>query len=175
MGSAIALAMAIRHPEYVIGLGLISGGARLRVHQELLDYAADRTTFLKAADLLVSYSFSINTPPRMVELASKRMLETRQSVFNGDLKAKKTTRQSNRFNVMALLKMIHQPTLVICGADDLLTPLRYAQYLSSNIPNARLSVIPEAGHMVMLEQPRLVAENLVSFLQDISFHPGVGF
>ena len=169
MGSAIALAMAIRHPEYVIGLGLISGGARLRVHQELLDYAADRTTFLKAADLLVSYSFSINTPPRMVELASKRMLETRQSVFNGDLQA------CDRFNVMALLKMIHQPTLVICGADDLLTPLRYAQYLSSNIPNARLSVIPEAGHMVMLEQPRLVAENLVSFLQDISFHPGVGF
>ncbi|OGN92491.1 MAG: hypothetical protein A2Z71_10300 [Chloroflexi bacterium RBG_13_50_21] len=168
MGSAIALAMAIRHPEYVIGLGLISGGARLRVHQELLDYAADRTTFLKAADLLVSYSFSINTPPRMVELASKRMLETRQSVFNGDLQA------CDRFNVMALLKMIHQPTLVICGADDLLTPLRYAQYLSSNIPNARLSVIPEAGHMVMLEQPRLVAENLVSFLQDISFHPGVG-
>jgi pimeloyl-ACP methyl ester carboxylesterase len=75
---------------------------------------------------------------------------------------------------MARLGSVQQPTLVICGADDLMTPLRYAQFLSNTIPNAHLSVIPDAGHMVMLEQPRLVAESLLSFLQGISFHPGEG-
>jgi pimeloyl-ACP methyl ester carboxylesterase len=55
-----------------------------------------------------------------------------------------------------------------------MTPLRYAQFLSSAIPNARLSIIPDAGHMVMLERPRLVADSLLSFLHDISFHPGEG-
>jgi pimeloyl-ACP methyl ester carboxylesterase len=104
----------------------------------------------------------------LVELASRRLLETRQSVFLGDLQA------CDRFDVMARLGSVRQPALVICGADDLMTPLRYAQFLSNTIPNARLSVIPDAGHMVMLEQPRLVAESLLSFLQDISFHPGEG-
>lgn len=168
MGSAIALAVAIHHPEYVIGLGLIGGGARLHVQSDLLNYAADSTTYIKATDLLVSCSFSSHAQPRLVELASKRLLDTRQSVFLGDLQA------CNRFDVMACLESIKQPALVICGADDIMTPVRYAQFLANSIPNARLNIIPEAGHMVMLEQPRLVAESLLSFLQDISFNPGEG-
>jgi len=168
MGSAIALTLAIHHPEYVVGLGLIGGGARLKVHPDLLNYVADLTTFEKAADLLVSYSFSSTAPPRMVELASRRLLETRQSVLYGDLQA------CNRFDVMDKLGAVNQPTLVVCGADDQMTPLRYAQFLTSAIPNARLSVIPKTGHMVMMEQPRLVADSLLAFLQDITFHPGEG-
>jgi pimeloyl-ACP methyl ester carboxylesterase len=169
MGSAIALALAIHHPEYVVGLSLIGGGARLRVHPDLLNNAADQTTFEKVADLLVSYSFSSNAPSRLVKLASKRILETRQSVLYGDLQA------CNRFDVMDRLGEVHQPTLVVCGADDQMTPLRYAQFLSNAIPNARLSVIPNTGHMVMLEQPRLVADCLLTFLQDITFYAGGGF
>lgn len=169
MGSAIALALAIHHPEYVLGLGLISAGARLRVHPDILSYVADQTTFEKAADLLVSYSFNSTTSPHLVKLASKRMLETRQSVLHGDLQA------CNRFDVMDRLRAVHQPTLVVCGADDQMTPLRYAQFLSNAIPNARLSVIPKSGHMVMLEQPRLVADCLLVFLREITFHPGEGF
>jgi pimeloyl-ACP methyl ester carboxylesterase len=169
MGSAIALAMAIHHPEYVVGLGLISAGARLRVHPDILNYAADQTTFLKAADLLVSYSFSSGASTRLIELASKRMLETRQSVFLGDLLA------CNCFDEMVRLGSVDQPTWVVCGADDQMTPLRYAQFLSNSMPHAQLSVIPNAGHMVMLEQPRLVADGLLSFLDAISFNPGEGF
>lgn len=168
MGSAIALTLAIRHPDYVVGLGLIGAGARLRVHPEILNYVADPTTFLKATDLLVSYSFSTNASPRLVELASKRLLETRQSVVYGDLLA------CNHFDVMEQLAAIKQPTVVVCGADDQLTPLRFAQFLANSIPDARLNIVPAAGHMVMLEQPRLVADSLLSFLQDISFLPGEG-
>jgi pimeloyl-ACP methyl ester carboxylesterase len=169
MGGAIALALAIHHPEYVVGLGLVGTGARLRVHPEVLKYAADLTTFYKAADLMVSCSFSPHAPSRLVELASRRMEATRQSVFYGDLLA------CDGFDVMHRLGSVQQTTLVICGEDDQMTPVRYAQYLSSTIPHARLSIIPNAGHMVMLEQPSLVAESLLSFLKDISFHPGEGF
>ncbi len=169
MGSAIALALAIHHPEYVVGLGLIGAGARLKVNVDILNYAADQTTFLKAADLMVSNSFGCGASSRMIELASKRMLETRQSVFLGDLLA------CDCFDVMDQLVSIEQPTLVVCGTDDLMTPLRYAQFLANTIPHAQLSVIPNAGHMVMLEQPRLIADRLLSFLDAISFNPGEGF
>ncbi len=169
MGSAIALALSIHHPEYVVGLVLLGAGARLRVHPELLSYAADPTTFYKTADLLVALSFSPCASPRLVELASRRMVATRQSVLFGDLLA------CDRFDVMDQLGSIQHRALVVCGTDDQLTPLRYAQYLSSSMPAAQLCVIPNAGHMVMLEQPGLVAENLLPFLKDISFHPGEGF
>ena len=73
MGSAIALALAIHHPEYVVGLGLLGAGARLRVNPESLNYASDLTTFDKATDLLLACSFSPGASHRLVELASKRM------------------------------------------------------------------------------------------------------
>jgi pimeloyl-ACP methyl ester carboxylesterase len=104
----------------------------------------------------------------LVELAAKRMEENRQSVLYGDLQA------CNQFDVMDRLGSIQQNTLVICGEDDQMTPVRYAQYLSSSMPNARLNVIPNAGHMVMLEQPLLVANCLQEFLKDITYHPGEG-
>jgi pimeloyl-ACP methyl ester carboxylesterase len=169
MGGAVALSMALEQPERVIGLGLISSGARLRVHPNLLAYATEATTYLKAADLLVSFSFSPHTPKRLVELASKRMLETRQSVFSGDLQA------CNKFDIMDRVADVTQPTLVLCGADDQMTPLRYAQFLANGIPAASLVVVPNAGHMVMLEQPRMVADHLLNFLQGVSFRPGDGF
>ena len=166
MGGAVALAIALQHPERVIGLGLVSSGARLKVNPTILNYAADSTTYIKAADVMVSYSFSSNTSKRLVELASKRMLETRQSVFNGDLQA------CDRFDMIDKLGAIKQPTLVVCGADDQLTPMRYAQFLATSIADSRLVVIPDAGHMVMLEKPHSVAECLLSFLNEITYHPG---
>ncbi len=168
MGGAIALTLAIHHPEYVVGLGLIGCGARLRVNPELLKFAADRTTFYKAADFLVSCSFGSSASQQLVDLATRRFEATRQSVFYGDLLA------CDNFDVMDQLSSIQQDTVVICGEDDMMTPVRYAQYLASSIPHARLSVIPAAGHMVMLEQPRRVAESLLSFLKDVSFLPGEG-
>ena len=169
MGGAIALSLAIDHPEYVVGLGLISSGARLRVHPDILKYAADSTTYLKATDMMVACSFSPNASPRLIELASRRLLETRQSVFSGDLQA------CNRFDIMDRLSSIQQPALVVCGADDQMTPVRYSQYLANCIPNAQLTVIPNAGHMVMIEQPAAVAQRLSAFLRSLSFHPGEGF
>jgi pimeloyl-ACP methyl ester carboxylesterase len=47
--------------------------------------------------------------------------------------------------------------------------MRYSQFLADQIPNANLQVIPEAGHMVMLEKPREVSEALVTFLNIIRF------
>jgi pimeloyl-ACP methyl ester carboxylesterase len=81
----------------------------------------------------------------------------------------------NKFDMMDRVADIVKPTLVLCGADDQMTPLRYAQFLASGIPDASLAVVPNAGHMVMLEQPRLVADYLLNFLQGVLFRPGEEF
>jgi pimeloyl-ACP methyl ester carboxylesterase len=163
MGSAIALSLALDHPEQVLGLGLVGAGARLRVQSELFDLTCNATTFQGAIDMILRLTFSPQTSPQLIALVGRRMTETRPSVLHGDFLA------CSSFDEMERICQIRQPTLVMCGNDDRMTPPRYAQFLATNIPGANLEAIPDAGHMVMLEQPRAVAAALGKFLAGIQY------
>lgn len=56
------------------------------------------------------------------------------------------------------------PTLVIVGEDDQMTPLERARVMAAGIPNARLAVVPRAGHLAPLEHPAFVTDLLADFL-----------
>jgi pimeloyl-ACP methyl ester carboxylesterase len=45
-----------------------------------------------------------------------------------------------------------------------LTPVKYSRYLHENITTSHLIVIPNAGHMVMMEQPDTLNRAIESFL-----------
>ncbi|TFH33694.1 MAG: alpha/beta hydrolase, partial [Anaerolineales bacterium] len=64
------------------------------------------------------------------------------------------------------------PTLVICGSEDQLTPPKYSQFLVEQIADASLVLIPNAGHMVMLEQPEQVGDQILDFLRVQAKHLG---
>jgi pimeloyl-ACP methyl ester carboxylesterase len=163
MGSAIALSMALDYPEHVLGLALVGGGARMQINPMLLEKASSANTFLKAIEMVVGWSFSPQAPARLTELCARRMAETRPTFLHSDFLA------CEAFDVSARLGEISQPALVICGEDDRMTPPRAAQFLASSISNARLELAPEAGHMVMIEQPLFVANALRGFLAGIPF------
>ena len=118
MGSAIALSLALDHPRRVLGLGLTGAGARLRVSPELLEQTSNPTTFANAIATVISRSFSARASARLIELATRRMAETRSSVLYGDFLACDEFDERNR------LVELHQPTLVLCGTDDQMTPVR---------------------------------------------------
>jgi pimeloyl-ACP methyl ester carboxylesterase len=162
MGSAIGMVLALHYPERVKGLGLLGAGPRLGVNPEILAHSANSTTYHKAVDGLISLAFSHAADPNLVELAKKRMLEIRPSVLQGDLLACDT------FEFNEQLELISQPTLVVCGEDDKLTPVRYSQTLARTIPDTRLEIIPQAGHMVMLEKPDEVSRIISDFISQIS-------
>jgi pimeloyl-ACP methyl ester carboxylesterase len=63
----------------------------------------------------------------------------------------------------ARLPEITQPTLVIAGAEDKRF-LDASRRLADAIPNARLEIIPNAGHMVNLEEPGRFNEVVMGFL-----------
>ena len=62
------------------------------------------------------------------------------------------------------LGQIRRPTLVICGADDGMVPPENSRQIASRIPGAKLELIPQCGHLPMLEKPREVAELVLRFL-----------
>jgi pimeloyl-ACP methyl ester carboxylesterase len=73
---------------------------------------------------------------------------------------------------MDQLSDIFIPALIICGAQDKMTPPKYSEYLAENIGKAHIEVVPDAGHMVMLEKPDAVSGMLSRFLDAITYQPG---
>ena len=163
MGSAIALDLALNHRQHVTALTLLGAGARMRVNPTLIEAASSQTTFHIAIDNIIDWSFAADTPEELKGLAAKRMMEIRPSVLHGDFLA------CDAFDVSEQLGEINKPTLIICGKEDQMTPPRVSQFLNDQIPDASLAILPNAGHMLMLEQPGQAADILLDFIDNIHY------
>ncbi len=162
MGGGITQWLALNYPGRIAGLGLVGTGARLRVLPEILENSSNSLTLPACIEMITARSYAATTDPRLVELAAARMAETRATVLHGDFLA------CDRFDVMEDIERIQAPALVVTGMEDQMTPPRYAQYLANKLPHASLVLVPDAGHMVMLEQPQVVARELLNFLMRLS-------
>ena len=167
MGSAVALNAAIRFPQKVLGLCLVGSAARLRIAPAILQSASNPSTIATAIHLVINDSFSPQTNARLKELATQRMEETRPSVLYGDFLA------CASFNITDQLSQVSTPTFILCGALDKMVPLKYSEFLRDNIAGAQLDIIPNAGHMLLLEQPDQTADKLSGFINKIPFQPGL--
>jgi pimeloyl-ACP methyl ester carboxylesterase len=63
---------------------------------------------------------------------------------------------------------IRIPTLVLAGANDKLRESGYAAEMAARIPDGRLQVYPNCGHVPNLEAPADVAADILAFLADVS-------
>ncbi len=160
LGGAIAQMMALSHPDRVAALGLVGTGARLRVLPAILDGII--SDFETTAPFVVEYAFA---PDQSDELRARALVELRECdprVTHGDYSA------CNVFDVMARLGEIRAPTLVICGKQDRMTPVKYSEFLVTKIPSAQLVLVDNAGHSVMIEQPEAVNRALFDFVKKLN-------
>lgn len=70
----------------------------------------------------------------------------------------------SRSNSVSTLPTISVPTLVLCGREDILTPLELHEEMAASIPNATLTVLEHCGHLSTLEQPEAVTRALCDWL-----------
>jgi 3-oxoadipate enol-lactonase len=66
------------------------------------------------------------------------------------------------------LPRIQAPTKIIHGAVDRLIPVENARILKSRLPDARLFIVPEAGHVFTTDQPEIVNRETMDFLEEMS-------
>jgi pimeloyl-ACP methyl ester carboxylesterase len=71
----------------------------------------------------------------------------------------------------ALLATLAIPALVVCGREDKVTPPEMSQEAADLIPGARLRWIEGAGHMVPLEQPDALSDELLGLAQRAGLLP----
>jgi pimeloyl-ACP methyl ester carboxylesterase len=157
MGGAIAMTLALDF-DGVIGAVLVGTGARLRVTPAILE--GIHSDFERSVEIITRFAWSQGALPGLLELGKQALLDTGPDVLQGDFSA------CDRFDVMERLEKMQVPTLVISSSADQLTPVKYGQFLAEHIPNARLVVIENAGHMMMLERPNEVAEAMRKYLEE---------
>jgi pimeloyl-ACP methyl ester carboxylesterase len=156
MGGAIVQTLALTHAEVTKGIILVGTGAKLKVLPMILNGVRDN--FEEAVRKINQLSHSQKAPLTFIERAVAEMMRCRPEVLYGDYLA------CDRFDIMGEIEKIRLPTLILCGDDDQLTPVKYSQFLHTRIKGSKLEVLPNAGHMVMIETPQVFNEKIRGFL-----------
>lgn len=156
MGGAISLSYALQFPEEIKAVILVGSGGRLRVLPAFLDTLKEGTVPPSLADFL----YGPQAADSLVKNGHKEIADTDASIYYADLSA------CDAFDVMSELPRIEVPVLIICGAEDRLTPVKYSTYMKDALPRAELVIIEGAGHMVMLEKPEEVNRAIISFINN---------
>ena len=160
MGGAITLMYALKYPEELKGIILLGTGARLRVHPRYLDRCRepgpDNTTW--HSDFM---NYFKGVAPDMQPVLSQRATELGPDVELNDLMA------CDQFDVMGQLEQIKVPAQVLCGSDDEMTPVKYADYLTEHIESARETIIPDGTHFFQMEKFKQVNEEIEQFMASL--------
>lgn len=159
LGSAIALRLALDAAELVERVALIGAGARLRVLPALLELARAQPEVAWRQVVELGHAPGYEA---LAEADASGASPAVPGALYRDLTACDT------FDVMAELGGVRQPALVIVGAEDQMTPPKYAAYLVEHLPRATLVTIPNVGHYVMDEAPVAAAASLREWLHNAS-------
>ena len=101
------------------------------------------------------YSFGSNVPPSLTGFVHRMLSATPIDVVAEFLPTLETHDKTRALSAIGRVD-----TLVIVGDADLLTPSEHSDEIVRHVPGAELVVIPDSGHMVMLEKYPEVNQHL---------------
>ena len=159
MGGAIGIDIALNKQQQLRALVLVGTGARLRVLPEFLSRIEEN--YAEAVKLVASWSISVSADNLLVDRVADDLMRISPDVTLGDFTA------CDGFDRLDRVEEIAYPTLVVCGADDRMTPVKYSEYLHRKINDSKLVIIPGAGHGVMLEKHREFNQALEDFFASL--------
>jgi pimeloyl-ACP methyl ester carboxylesterase len=96
-------------------------------------------------------AFASDVAPSLVRFASRMLAQTPIDVVAEFFPA------FDAHDKLAALPVLQRvETLVMVGAEDLLTPEEHSRDIVRAVPGAELVVVPDAGHLLLLEYPEVV-------------------
>jgi 3-oxoadipate enol-lactonase len=170
LGGYVALALFRRHASRVAGLILAAtkagaDSAEAKANREKSAALAREKGVEAIADAMLPKMFAPATyaaNPGLVAEVRAMMAGTPLNGVVGDLLGMK-----DRPDSTDLLPQLTRPVLVIHGQEDQLIPPREAEATHAGLPNARLVLVPNAGHLLNLEQPETFNAEVRTFLHSL--------
>jgi pimeloyl-ACP methyl ester carboxylesterase len=170
MGGMLAMEAARQAPARIAGLALLGTTARpeddeTRKVREKAIALFEQGRVAEVIEPNVAFAFH----PRH---ANDDALLARYVAFVLRAGAHQLVRQNRaatgRPDARAHLASVRCPTLVMCGEDDLLTPMDRSREIAALVPGARLVALPDCGHMLTMEQPEAVNAELLRWLARVA-------
>ncbi|MEU6302247.1 alpha/beta fold hydrolase [Streptomyces chartreusis] len=112
------------------------------------------------AGIIKRYSFSSRDVDPAVARFAERMIEGTPI----DVVAEFYPAFTDHDKTEALALFTDMPVLVLAGVGDLVTPSEHSEAIADHLPEAELVLVPDAGHLVMLEHPEVVTDRLADLL-----------
>ncbi|MFG2940981.1 alpha/beta fold hydrolase [Streptomyces sp. NPDC048282] len=112
------------------------------------------------AGIIKRYSFASKDVDPAVERFAERMIESTPI----DVVAEFYPAFVDHDKTAALAYFQDLPVLVLAGVQDLVTPSEHSEVIADLLPDAELVLVPDAGHLVMLEHPEVVTDRLADLL-----------
>jgi pimeloyl-ACP methyl ester carboxylesterase len=163
MGGAIAMELALRHPNRVKALVLIATAAKFDIPKERID-TWRAVTMGRASQPFNNDGYSpktIATKPEIIREGWGEQIQTDPRVRWSDLVA------CSQIDLRDRISRIDTPTLILAGADDAITPPAQAEFLKSHIRGSRLEVVPDAAHRLTTERPDITNAAIEKFLDEL--------
>ena len=168
LGGYVAFEFVRRWRERVRGLILMDTRAEAdsadgrRARDTLIGKVREQGA-IAAAEAMLPRFFTSQVSPEIIERVRNSILRTPVSGIVGALSAMRDRPDSTPL----LETLTGIPTLVLVGAEDVITPPPIAQAMAAAIPGARLMEIPGAGHLPCIEQPVPTTRAILKFLQSV--------
>ncbi|MFI8999569.1 alpha/beta fold hydrolase [Streptomyces sp. NPDC053541] len=112
------------------------------------------------AGLIKKYSFSSKDVDPSVARFAERMIESTPI----DVVAAFYPAFAEHDGTAALAAFRGIPVLALAGDHDLVTPSAHTEVIADLLPDAELVIVPDAGHLVMLEHPEAVTDRIADLL-----------
>lgn len=119
-----------------------------------------RATAELFAGIIKRYSFSSRDVDPAIARFAERMIEATPI----DVVAEYYPAFADHDKTEALAHFADMPVLVLAGVGDLVTPSEHSEAIADMLPDAELVLVPDAGHLVMLEHPEVVTDRLADLL-----------
>lgn len=145
LGAAVVMKFALHYPQDVAGIVPVGGGLKMPVNPDW--FRGLKTDPARAVNMICQLSLAEENSSKLLEALKKSLSKTSLDVLCDDLCA------CNSLDLTADIGKINLRTLVLCGEEDKMMPVRFSREIATGINGAELSLIKSAGHMVMLERP----------------------
>ena len=172
MGGYVAIEMLAVHGAAIDAVAFVDTSAKVETPESTLvrqkTIAALERNFARTVDgtLLFSLHPDHHADTELVD-ATRRMMHA----VGPEAAIRQTRAIAARTDHRTMLSELRLPVLVACGIEDKVTPPALSQDLADLIPGARLEWIDKAGHQTPAEQPRVLAQLLLSLIGTTGARP----
>lgn len=166
MGGYVALEIMRQAPERVLGLALLDTSARADTQESI----ANRIRLMDQAE--ANFQIVLDTlMPKVVHPLRMKYNSMVDTVYTMGHRVGKDAFMRQQRAIMGridsrphLSKIVDCPTLVLCGRDDVLTPVALHEEMAAAIPGAKLVIVDECAHLSPMGQPEAVSAAMREWL-----------